>query len=370
MNQEETAIDELELNLETYDSISGNREFWNVQIDQNFDLLIYKKINNSWSNQTTVRFREGNHDSTELRKIPEYFLSNLKSSFPSLLYLKSSTNNVYSGSENILKVLTKYLSAGEMKNAELKIGKRKYKLLSNLSGGVFFAKPSILKSIEGNERVKRAEDRDQRIELIWHKKDKYIIKRTEKGNTYYEIAQNDAGFLVNELIQTILGMPEESNLKKYIKKYVLDNLTGEDYLSSVPDKLKITDKYDGSTVFSFKCGLTALETQLWRMVSSTDNSSVLSAERHIHSVIGVKDGATFEIKKDSDHAHWVVDWKGKAAVLSFRGQLQNQTLYEMFLARNNELNSFEITINPSENSDIEQVELWLKAINLVLDNKN
>jgi hypothetical protein len=373
VTQDELTTEDLELNVETYDSISGNREFWNVQIDRNFDLLIYKKINNSWSNQTTVRFREGNHDFTESQDLAEYFLANLKSNFPSLLHLKSRTNNTYSGAAKILKILTNYLSAGEMKDAELKIGKRKYKLLSNLSGGAFFAKPSISRSIKRNECVMSAEDHQHKIALIWHKNDDYIIQKTEAGKTFYEIARNDAGFLVNKLMHLILELSDEVNLKKYVKKYVLDNLSQEDYLENIPNKVKICDKYDGATLFNFKIDLTGQEAQLWRMLSTTNNPSVVAAECHIDYVVGIKSEQTFKIKRESDVSDWIVDWSGEVELLNFKGPIENQTLFEILLSRHNELKDFDVKINTSGNAgveQVEQVELWLKALNLVLDEKS
>jgi hypothetical protein len=77
--------------------------------------------------------------------------------------------------------------------------------------------------------------------------------------------------------------------------------------------------------------------------------------------------------REPDFSDWVVDWSGEVKLLSFKGQIQNQTLFEIFLSRHNELEDFDIKINPHANADleqVEQVELWLKALNLVLDEKD
>jgi len=140
MDEEALMNSDLELRVSIYESLSGKVEDWEVRLNSDYDLEIFKS--GAFRSERTVRYRAGSQDLSDEYSLADYFLTSLKREFHKLLYLSAnSSSQSYSGTIRILNRLPDYLSVGKEWGGTLTIGGKLHRVLKGFDNSVFFAKP-------------------------------------------------------------------------------------------------------------------------------------------------------------------------------------------------------------------------------------
>ncbi len=367
MKDTTTAWEDLELVVETYNILVEEHERWTVRLSEDFDLLVYKEVSNTWFNQRTVRYKENSPKFDGQTELSDYFLQTLKKEFGSLLYLKSGSRVRYSGSKTILNKLSIYLEAHESNNAKLKIGKKNYRIHDGLLSNNFFAKPSVEKAIQENDCVLEIEDRETKISLIRHKENSYILRIDEKQGSVFARLFGNAGALSQLISRWIIDEYSNSNIKRYTDNYVLNKFLGTDFVEHIPRILIIEDEPFGQIVYMFRTTLSNEERFIWRSMHLAEFNQIDKLEYLIESVDGVNVDDLFTINKNLQTNKWEINRRSMENIQEGTISDLGDSINNYLLENSDEFRGFQISVNLKTGGENGQIEKWMDSLDLVFN---
>jgi hypothetical protein len=357
----------LVLRLETYNSIAGAKEHWEVRLSPDLDLLIFKHVNNTWFNQSTVRAREGNKKLTDKIDVADYFLNTLQKEFSSLLHIKENASVRYDGSNQILRKLPSFLTINESLQADVFIGGKKYIPLLDFREKPLFVKLSVYKSIKNDNIALEIQDELVQMSLIRHKRNTFIWKMGSGGKEVFQVVKGNLGFLAQLCSDAILGLGKSTRIRHFTEKYVLSQFKSENFIEYMPGELIFEEEPLGPIRYKFSSTLQTNEFELWRLMHIIGQKNLDVQEKLIQSIEGVGPESVFTIRKNSDSKEWEIKWSAELLNKTPKMKAKQETLFEFLVNNADMLSGFELSIRLKQGIDSSRISDWATGIGFFYD---